>query len=238
MRHTHLVAVLIACLLHGSACVPPPPVPLLSHDTVADDVEEDAGATELAEVAVLEPPSRPTAPCVPVTGCRVVARHRLASPFARARGFYENARGLVASRNSDWQPHGHADDTVFVEVTEPCAVGTGFYIESAGRIWLPFAQSCGERGCGRGYTGWYFDRIRQPHRVSQFRPVGHGFFEDGQHVFDRDEIVGVAEADVASFHACEGPPEDADGATFHPSAQDARGVFGWGECGVLIRATD
>ncbi len=46
----------------------------------------------------------------------------------------------------------------------------------------------------------------------------------------------VEDVDPSSFHACEGPPEDDDGNTFYPSAEDARGVYGWGGCGVLIRA--
>ncbi|MFO0652598.1 MAG: hypothetical protein U0326_40660 [Polyangiales bacterium] len=184
------------------------------------------------------PPPRevlPDAPCVAVTDCRIVARHRLASRFAREHGFYRSRVGLVASRYSDWRAHGRPEETVFVEVTESCAVPTGFYIVSGRQVWLPSPQSCGPETCANS-TGYYFAPIESAH-ARHFRPLGHGFFDDGTQLFDRDEPVrDDPPIDLATFHACAVLPEEASSDRFHPAAEDAHGVFGWGDCGDLIRA--
>ena len=177
----------------------------------------------------------PVADCVPVIDCRIVAQHRLGSRFAQAHGFYEAPTGLVASRHSDWEPHGTADDTLFVEVTSSCEAGLGFYIASGDRIWLPFLQSCTAESCSDS-TGYYFEAIEAQHDAHSFRPLGHGFYDDGTHIFDRNEVLLSDDVDRATFHACE-RPEDEGAWSFYPSAEDSRGVFGYGDCGDLMRST-
>jgi hypothetical protein len=182
-------------------------------------------------------PELPEASCVPVTDCRVVARHRLDSRFARDHGFYESPSGLVASRQRDWQPHGHREDTFFVEVTESCEAEAGYYIESEARVWLPVAASCRLDVCsGPADYDYALEEIEGPHDAHRFRPLGHGFYDDGTHVFDRSEVLHVDDVDRTTFHACE-RPEDEEAWSFYPSAEDSRGVFGYGDCGDLARAT-
>lgn len=189
-------------------------------------------------VVVSPPPppvALPDAPCVPVTDCRIVARHRLDSRFAREHGFYRSRTGLVASRHSDWRTHGRPEETVFVEVTDACAVWTGFYIVSERQVWLPFPQSCGPDTCSNS-TGYYFGAVASAH-ARHFRPLGHGFFDDGSQVFHQDEpLRDDPPVDPATFHACVIPPEEEVSARFYPAAEDAHGVFGWGDCGNLLRA--
>lgn len=176
----------------------------------------------------------PDVSCVPVTDCRIVAQHRLGSPFARAHGFYRSRAGLVASRHPDWRAHGRPEETVFVEVTGSCAVWTNFYIVSEGEVWLPFPQSCGPSTCADS-TGFYFGPIESAH-ARAFRPLGHGFFDDGAQVFHQDEpLRDDPPVDRATFYVCVIPPDDASSARFHPVAEDAHGVFEWGDCGSLIR---
>lgn len=201
----------------------------------------DGPVPSIAPGVVVSPPQPaqpvevPDAPCVAVTDCRIVARHRLDARFARERGFYRSRAGLVASRHTDWQAHGRPEETFFIEVTESCSVPTGFYIESGRQVWLPSPQSCGPNSCENS-TGYYFAPVESAH-ARHFRPVGHGFFEDGRRVFDRGEPVrDDPPIDRATFHACEGPPEGAQVTRFYPAAEDAHGVFGWGDCGDLIRA--
>ena len=132
------------------------------------------------------PPPRvalPDAPCVPVTDCRIVARHRLESRFAREHGFYRSRAGLVASRYSDWLAYGCPEETRFIEVTESCSVPTGFYIVSGRRVWLPSPQSCGPNTCANS-TGYYFGEVESAH-ARHFRPLGHGFFDGLPHNFAR-----------------------------------------------------
>lgn len=176
----------------------------------------------------------PVAPCVPVTDCRIVARHRVASRFARSHGFYESPAGFVASRYSNWRARGHPEDTFFVEVTASCEVGTGYYIESGRQVWLPFVQSCGSETCANS-TGYYFEAIEVQHDARRFRPLGHGFYDDGTRIYDRSEVLSDDDVDRASFHACE-RPEDEEAWSFYPSAEDSRGFFGYGDCGDLGRA--
>ncbi len=230
---------LVALTVFLMGCVPPVGE-RASMPSVQPAAVDQAGPViaPLVEVSTPEP-ARPEpladAPCVAVTGCRIVARHRLESRFAREAGFYRSRAGLVASRYSNWRARGRPEDTFFVEVTEACEVPTGYYIQSATFAWFPFPQSCGPETCA-GSTGYYFAPVatRFPHR---FRPLGHGFFEDGHQVFDRDApLEAEPPADLASFHACERASDEEAARRFVPAAQDAHGLFGWGEHGDLSRA--
>lgn len=177
-------------------------------------------------VAIVEAlPERPQHPCVPVTDCRVVARHTLDSPFVRA-----------ARRHSSWRAGELADDAVFVEVTASCDTGTGFYIASGDEIWLPYPASC-EGVCTEDLAGWNFsyEPIEVPHDARNFRPLGHGFYDDGVHIFERSETL--EDVDRATFHACADMPEDPSSEVFYPCAEDARGLFGYGEHGDVGRFT-
>lgn len=205
-------------------------------------VRAQAPAAEEAEApedpATEEPvATRPFVPCVPVTDCRIVARHRLASRFARSRGFYESPTGQVACTQPGWEEHGRPDDTFFIEVTESCQTGAGFYILSGSEIWLPFAASCRVQICTEDPAGWVFEfaAIEAPHNASRFVPLGHGFYDDGTHIFERSEILGD-DVDRTTFHACSTEPDDPMSETFYPCAEDSLGLFGYGEHGDVGRA--
>lgn len=216
-------------------CIEDPSRGLLEPEAVGHEVRSIAPGVVVSPPQPARPVELPDAPCVPVTDCRIVARHRLDSRFARERGFYRSRAGLVASRHTDWLAHGRPEETFFIKVTESCSVPTGFYIESGRQVWLPSPQSCGPNTCANS-TGYYFDAVESAH-ARHFRPVGHGFFDDGRQLFDRSEPIRDAPPiDRATFHACESPPEDEEVARFYPAAEDAHGVFGWGDCGDLIRA--
>ena len=212
-----------------------------SHSHTSPNMPTEPAPLSVAPTSTAEPveavPERPHHPCVPVTDCRVVARHALDSPFARTHGFYESPAGLVASRRSGWEEHGRAEGTVFVEVTESCDTGTGFYIVSGSEIWLPFAESCAVDICTEDPAGWNFayEAIEVPHDARNFRPLGHGFYDDGVHIFDRSETLLDDDVDRATFHACSAVPHDPNSATFYPCAEDSRGLFGYGEHGDVGR---
>jgi hypothetical protein len=175
---------------------------------------------------------------VPVTDCSVVARHTLASGFAQRHGFYESPSGQVAGREYAWEEHGRSDDTFFLEVTESCQTGTGFYILSGNEIWLPFAASCRVDVCDEDPAGWVFEfeAIEAPHDAHHFVPLGRGFYDDGIHIFERSEILGDEDVDRTTFHACSTEPDDPMSETFYPVAEDSRGLFGFGEHGDVGRA--
>ena len=184
-----------------------------------------ASADEPEEPETEEPiATRPFVPCVPVTDCGIVARHRLASRFARTRGFYESPSGQVASRHVQWETPGRAEGTFFIEVTDSCWVEGGYYIESEGQIWLLDANE-------------ELLPIEVEHNARRFAPVGHSFFDDGTHIFDRWEILDDEDVDRTTFHACTAVPEDPTVSTFYPAAEDSHGLFGHGDCGDLGRAT-
>ena len=167
-------------------------------------------------------PERPHHPCVPVTDCRVVARHALDSPFARRHGFDESPAGMVANRHAEWRlPEARAEDVRLVEVTESCWVEGDFYIASEAQVWLRAEDA--------------FDPIEVAHNASRFTPLGHSFFDDGTHIFDRWEILDDEDVDRATFHACSAVPDDPNSATFYPCAEDSVGLFGYGEHGDVGR---
>lgn len=109
----------------------------------------------------------------------------------------------------------------FIEVTESCWVEGGFYIASEAQIWLRTADA--------------FQPIEVAHNASRFTPLGHGFFDDGAHIFDRWEVLYDEDVDRATFHACSAEPEDPTSWTFYPCAEDSRGLFGYGEHGDVGR---
>ena len=197
-----------------------------SRPHTAPNMPREPVVTVAAIAPVEVVPERPHHPCVPVTDCRIVARHALDSPFAR-----------VAIQRSGWEEHEHPEDTVFVEVTESCDTGTGFYIVSGSEIWLPYAESCAVDICTEDPAGWNFAyaAIEVPHDARNFRPLGHGFYDDGVHIFDRSETLLDEDVDRATFHACSTEPDDPNSATFYPCAEDSRGLFGYGEHGDVGR---
>ena len=210
----------------------PEPVAVVQETSVAEEPDE----SEESEEPIA---TRPFVPCVPVTDCGIVARHRLASRFARTRGFYESPSGQVACRQPGWEEHGRPDDTFFIEVTESCHTGPGYYIQSGSEIWLPFASGCSlEAGCTQDLAGWEFAfaAIEVPHDARRFAPLGHGFYDDGTHIFDRSEILDDEDVDRTTFHACSTEPDDPMSETFYPVAEDSLGLFGYGEHGDVGRA--
>ena len=181
---------------------------------------------------------RPFVPCVPLTDCRIVARHPLASAFAQSRGFYASPSGLVASRQPGWEEHGRPDDTFFIEVTESCDTGTGFFILSGDEVLLPFEASCIAEACDEDPAGWVFEfeAIEASHDAHHFVPLGRGFYDDGSHIFERGEVLGDEDVDRTTFHACSTEADDPMSETFYPVAEDSRGLFGYGEHGDVERA--
>jgi hypothetical protein len=193
---------------------PPAASPRGHWDT--DAAHDDDAAPSDAQVAEPERVS----PCVPVVGCRIVGRHSLTSPYARALGGRVGRPDVEGA--ADWPP-----DATLVEVTSACGVEGGFYVESEGQIWLSF---CFGDECRRPTL----TPIESPIRLDRFHPVGGGFFADDTRAFYGTDTV--EEVDAATFHACEDPPEDLDVRTFAPVAEDSRGLFGFGDCGWVIRA--
>ena len=213
MRRNSLLALvaLIGCASrpHTAPNMPPQPERVAIVSTAT---------TEPVEAAA----ERPHHPCVPVTDCRVVARHTLDSPFARAQGFYASPAGMLASRHADWQvPEARAEEVRFIEVSESCWVEGDFYIASEAQIWLR--------------TDDAFDPIEVAHNARSFTPLGHSFFDDGAHIFERWEILDDEDVDRATFHACSAEPDDPNSATFYPCAEDSVGLFGYGEHGDVGR---
>lgn len=166
-----------------------------------------------------------TLPCVPLSSCRVVARHRVPSAFARRHGISANACGLVTTRERHLLAL--ARDTFVIEVTPSCEVPRDYYIASGEQIWLPFVSA-------DAHT-WSPMEVAAPER---FRPLGGGFYTDGISVYDRSEELAdqAPPADPSSFRVCALPSDEARSRVFYPDAVDSHSGFGRGEHGDLERA--
>lgn len=177
------------------------------------------------------------APCLPVTDCRIVERHPIPSRFASEAGFHASSAGMVVSRHSNWESRERARDTFLLEVTKACALSSDYFVVSGEEVWLPIETS-GDRFACTAPENYEFELI-PTRNASRLRPMGYGFFEDGDQVFDRTESLSSDPTiDVATFHACEPPPDEEIGRRFVPEAEDVHGPFGRGDCGALIRVEE
>lgn len=177
------------------------------------------------------------APCVPVTDCRIVARHPIPSRFARDAGFYVSPSGIVANRYSNWESLDRPQDTFLLEVTKACAISSDYYIVAGAEAWFPVESSGDQLAC-TAHESYEFELI-PTRNASRLRPRGYGFFEDGEQIFDRTESLSEDPTiDVATFHACEPATEEDIGRRFVPEAEDVHGPFGRGDCGALIRVEE
>lgn len=176
-------------------------------------------------------------PCIPVTDCRIVERHPIPSPFARDEGFEVSPSGMVASRYSNWESRAPPQDTFLLEVTKACAISRDYYIVAGEEAWFPVEISGDQSAC-TARESYEFELI-PTRNAARLRPIGYGFFEDGEQIVDRTESLSEDPTiDIATFHACEPPPDEDIGRRFVPEAEDVHGPFGRGDCGALIRVEE